>query len=215
MPGEFEPHDGCWMVWPERPDNWRLQAGPAQEAFAAVAEAIAVSEPVTMAVSDGQYERCRAMLSPAVRVLEMTTDDAWMRDIGPSFVLDADGRLRGSTGTSTPGVGSRAASTATGSTTSALPEGDRIGRGRPLPGATDPRGRLDPCRRRGDGHGDRRVPPEPQPQSRSQPRADRGGPESSTWASAASCGWATACLAMRPTAMSTIWPASPVRGWCS
>ena len=24
MPGEFEPHDGCWMIWPERPDNWRL-----------------------------------------------------------------------------------------------------------------------------------------------------------------------------------------------
>ena len=27
MPGEFEPHDGCWMAWPERPDNWRLGAG--------------------------------------------------------------------------------------------------------------------------------------------------------------------------------------------
>ncbi|TLZ15291.1 MAG: agmatine deiminase, partial [Gammaproteobacteria bacterium] len=23
MPGEFEPHAGCWMLWPERPDNWR------------------------------------------------------------------------------------------------------------------------------------------------------------------------------------------------
>ena len=37
MPGEFEPHAGCWMVWPERPDNWRLGAEPAQAAFAAVA----------------------------------------------------------------------------------------------------------------------------------------------------------------------------------
>ena len=23
MPGEFEPHAGCWMLWPERPDVWR------------------------------------------------------------------------------------------------------------------------------------------------------------------------------------------------
>ena len=41
MPGEFERHDGCWMAWPERPDNWREGARPAQAAFAAVAEAIA------------------------------------------------------------------------------------------------------------------------------------------------------------------------------
>jgi len=83
------------MAWPERPDNWREQARPAQEAFAAVAEAISVSEPVTMAVSDAQFENCRAMLSPAIRVVEMSTDDAWMRDIGPTFVIDGEGRRRG------------------------------------------------------------------------------------------------------------------------
>ena len=29
MPAEFERHSGCWMLWPERPDNWRArrQAG--------------------------------------------------------------------------------------------------------------------------------------------------------------------------------------------
>lgn len=95
MPGEFERHRGCWMAWPERPDNWRCGAGPAQEAFAAVAEAINVSEPVTMAVSDAQYERCRSVLSPSIRVVEMSTDDAWMRDIGPSVVVDGAGGMRG------------------------------------------------------------------------------------------------------------------------
>jgi agmatine deiminase len=95
MPGEFEPHAGCWMAWPQRADNWRLGAQPAQEAYAAVAEAINASEPVTMAVSDSQFERCRALLSPSIRVVEVSTDDAWMRDIGPSFVLDRSGGLRG------------------------------------------------------------------------------------------------------------------------
>jgi agmatine deiminase len=95
MPGEFEPHDGCWMAWPERPDNWRLGAGPAQEAFAAVAEAIAVAEPVTMAASAGQLERCRSLLSAAIRVVEVATDDAWIRDTGPTFVVDGAGDRRG------------------------------------------------------------------------------------------------------------------------
>jgi agmatine deiminase len=95
MPAEYEPHRGCWMAWPERPDNWRLGARPAQEAFAAVAEAINKSDPVTMAVSEGQFEHCRAELSPSIRVVELTTDDAWMRDIGPSFVTGASGGLRG------------------------------------------------------------------------------------------------------------------------
>jgi agmatine deiminase len=95
MPAEFESHSGCWMAWPERPDNWRLDAKPAQSAYAAVAEAINVAEPVTMAVSDAEFEHCRAALSPSIRVVEMTTDDAWMRDIGPTFVIDASDGRRG------------------------------------------------------------------------------------------------------------------------
>jgi agmatine deiminase len=95
MPAEFEPHGGCWMAWPERTDNWRLAAKPAQRAFAAVAEAIAVSEPVTMAVSDRQFEHCRSLLSAAVRVVEVSTDDAWLRDTGPTFVVDGAGGRRG------------------------------------------------------------------------------------------------------------------------
>ena len=95
MPGEFEPHSGCWMAWPERPDNWRLGAKPAQQAYAAVAEAINASEPVTMAVSDAQFEHCRSVLSGSIRVVEISTDDAWMRDIGPTFLIDASGGRRG------------------------------------------------------------------------------------------------------------------------
>jgi len=95
MPGEFEPHRGTWLVWPERTDNWRLGAKPAQEAFAQVAEAIAETEQVTMAVSHRQYDHCRDVLSPRIRVVEMSNDDSWMRDIGPTFVVDDRGGLRG------------------------------------------------------------------------------------------------------------------------
>lgn len=95
MPGEFEAHCGCWLVWPERPSNWRLGAKPAQEAFAAVATAIATAEPVTVAVSRGQFVNARSMLPDAVRLVEMSSDDAWMRDVGPTFVVDRGGEVRG------------------------------------------------------------------------------------------------------------------------
>lgn len=95
MPAEFEPHSGCWMAWPQRPDNWREGAKPAQLAFAAVAEAINPSDPVTVAVSDEQFENARSQLSPSIRVVEISTDDAWMRDTGPTFVTDPDGGRRG------------------------------------------------------------------------------------------------------------------------
>ena len=95
MPAEFERHAGCWMLWPERPDNWRLGAKPAQEAFAAVASAIAASEPVTVGASAAQFHNARARLPVSVRVVEMSSNDAWMRDCGPTFVIDGKGRRRG------------------------------------------------------------------------------------------------------------------------
>ena len=95
MPGEFEPHAGCWMLWPERPDNWRLGAKPAQEAFAAVATAIAGSEPVSVGVSAAQFDNARRRLPAAVRLVELSSNDAWMRDVGPSFVVNDRGGLRG------------------------------------------------------------------------------------------------------------------------
>ncbi|MGH8188107.1 MAG: agmatine deiminase, partial [Steroidobacteraceae bacterium] len=94
-PGEFEQHSGCWMLWPERPSNWRLGAKPAQAAFSAVATAIATSELVTVAASARQFMQARSMLPDAVRVVEMSSDDAWMRDVGPTFVVDDRGDMRG------------------------------------------------------------------------------------------------------------------------
>jgi agmatine deiminase len=95
MPGEFEAHSGCWMIWPERPSNWRLGGKPAQAAFTAVATAIATGESVTVAASSRQFVHARAMLPDAIRVVEMTSDDAWMRDVGPTFVVNRRGDVRG------------------------------------------------------------------------------------------------------------------------
>jgi agmatine deiminase len=94
MPGEFEPQAGCWMLWPERTDNWRLGAKPAQKTFAAIAAAIAEFEPVTMGVSATQFRNARGLLPAQVRVVEMANNDSWMRDCGPTFVVDDRGGVR-------------------------------------------------------------------------------------------------------------------------
>lgn len=90
MPGEFEKHDGCWIIWPERPDNWRLGAKPAQKVFVEVAKAINRFEPVTVCVSNEQYDNARNMLPDDIRLVEMSNNDSWVRDCGPTFVTNGD-----------------------------------------------------------------------------------------------------------------------------
>ena len=95
MPAEWEPHSGCWMLWPQRPDTWRYGGKPAQRAFVETATAISQFETVTMGVNPDQYENARAMLPPPIRVVELSNNDAWIRDCGATFVVDDRGRLRG------------------------------------------------------------------------------------------------------------------------
>lgn len=88
MPGEFEPHEGCWILWPQRPDNWRLGGKPAQAVFVNVAKAISKFEPVTVAVNPDQYQNACSMLPENIRVVEIANDDSWVRDCGPTFVTN-------------------------------------------------------------------------------------------------------------------------------
>jgi agmatine deiminase len=94
MPAEWEPHAGCYLVWPQRPDNWRNGGKPAQAAWVRLACAVAEAEPVTVLASAGQWRNARARLPERIRVVEVTTDDAWVRDSGPTFVIDDVGGRR-------------------------------------------------------------------------------------------------------------------------
>ncbi|KAM0881325.1 hypothetical protein ACQ4PT_033014 [Festuca glaucescens] len=89
MPAEWEPHEQCWMGWPERPDNWRENAGPARITFARTAIAISKFEPVTICASAEQYPHVHELMQhqPNIRVVEMSMNDSWFRDTGPTFVI--------------------------------------------------------------------------------------------------------------------------------
>ena len=95
MPAEFGPHQGCIMIFPERADSWQYGGYAARKAFAEVAGAIARSEKVTVCASEAQYDNARALLPAHVRVVEMSSNDAWARDYAPTFVKNDTGVIRG------------------------------------------------------------------------------------------------------------------------
>ena len=96
MPGEFEPQTRIWMAWPHRTDTWAWGAKPAQKQYADVARAIAEFEPVTMCVNQVDYANAKAVFEDDenVTVVEMTTDDAWVRDTGATWVVNDEGDKR-------------------------------------------------------------------------------------------------------------------------
>ncbi len=94
MPAETEPQARVWMAFP--PGDSYLADGQetAARAWAAVAHTIAEFEPVTMVVDPAETEAARRHLGEQkIEIVEAPLDDAWMRDIGPTFVVDESGRL--------------------------------------------------------------------------------------------------------------------------
>ena len=64
-----------------------------EECYAAwtdAAHAIIEFEPVSMVVDPSEIGRARRMLSGDVEIVEAPLDEFWMRDFGPTFVLDDD-----------------------------------------------------------------------------------------------------------------------------
>lgn len=94
MPAEWVPQQAVWMIWPYRTDNWRENAKPAQQAYAAVATAISRTTPVCMAVPGNEMDNARQCMPASVTLVDMDSDDAWMRDSGPTIVMNAAGERR-------------------------------------------------------------------------------------------------------------------------
>jgi agmatine deiminase len=93
-PAEWEPHERTLMGWPCRVDLWGPTLLQARADYAAVANAIAQFEPVTMIANPGADRAdARAACGAGVNVLELGLDDSWLRDCGPIYVADAGGRL--------------------------------------------------------------------------------------------------------------------------
>ncbi len=98
MPAEWEPHDRTWMAWPTSGytlGDTPAAADEARRAWAAVANAVVDFEPVTMVVDPSDTGIVADWLDDRVELVTASLDDAWMRDIGPTFVIGAGGEVAG------------------------------------------------------------------------------------------------------------------------
>jgi agmatine deiminase len=94
-PAEWEPHAATWLSWPHNLDTWPGRLEQAERAFVEIVAALSPHEEVRInVVGDRMEDRVRARLAArgvevdrAVRFFQIPTDDAWVRDHGPIFVV--------------------------------------------------------------------------------------------------------------------------------
>lgn len=98
MPAETEQHDRTWMAFPVAHNSVETGAASVAEARATwseVAHAISRFEPVSMVVDPSEVDAAAHHLSTSIETIVAPLDDAWMRDIGPTFVTNEGGLLAG------------------------------------------------------------------------------------------------------------------------
>jgi agmatine deiminase len=95
LPAEWAPHARCWMAWPVRGELWGDHLDAVREAYAEVANAIARFEPVTMVVKPKNVAEASLQCGPGISMYSLPHDDSWLRDNGPSFVVDHLGGVAG------------------------------------------------------------------------------------------------------------------------
>jgi len=97
MPAEWSAHARTWMCWPCRTEAWGGPEGllRAKQAFARVARAVSTFEPVTMAVRPDEAAEVALACAGKTEIFVVPLDDSWARDIGPTFLTDAQGARAG------------------------------------------------------------------------------------------------------------------------
>ncbi len=98
FPGEYEPHLGTLMVWPERSGSWGMDKSGAEKAFADVIANILKAENMYLIVNPGRKEYVYKKISSVSKdtdklfIIEAETDDSWARDTGPTFIVGEAGK---------------------------------------------------------------------------------------------------------------------------
>ena len=95
VPPEEAPHQRTFMQWPNSREVYDDAAflRMAQSTIADIANAIAEFEPVTMLAAAEHHARIGRMVSGAVELWDIPTEDLWCRDAGPLFAHRPDGSL--------------------------------------------------------------------------------------------------------------------------
>lgn len=112
MPGEYEKHDGTLMIYPVRSGSWGRDRTAALSSFSEVYKEILRREKLYLLVDKDHLREARELTDEILEgmsecvidrqtardrliILEMESDDSWARDVGPTFVRNKEGVIRG------------------------------------------------------------------------------------------------------------------------
>jgi len=94
FPGEFDPHQATWLMYPERTDIYPFGAKRAQRAYLNLVREISLFEKVYLCVSNQFTKTMDPDFYNYAEVIEMESDGNWLRDTGPTFVKNQYGKTR-------------------------------------------------------------------------------------------------------------------------
>ena len=95
MPPEWHPHERTWVAFPHHGytlGDTEAEQLAARKTWAEVANRASDYEPVTVIVHPAGVKDAKKHLSSQIEIAEIELDDAWLRDSGPTFVIEG-GRL--------------------------------------------------------------------------------------------------------------------------
>jgi len=100
MPAEWESHRATWIAWPHFEQDWPGKLAPIPWIYGEIVRALANFEPIEILChSEEVRESARAILAAhavrtdCVRFHLVPTDRSWVRDSGPTGVVDASGAV--------------------------------------------------------------------------------------------------------------------------
>lgn len=93
MPDESSPHRCTWMAFGADEEIWDDLIDDVRENLATVAKTIAQYEPVLMLVRPAERKLAAKLCGEKVTLIDAPLDDLWIRDTGPTFVLNVNQQL--------------------------------------------------------------------------------------------------------------------------
>ncbi|MFH1750094.1 MAG: agmatine deiminase family protein [Candidatus Micrarchaeota archaeon] len=97
MPAEWEPHEATWLAWPKNPETFPAGILPrVEDSFCEIVAAISRGEKAKLLIDDmGLLSQIEKMLTEKganisnVEFRCIRTSDVWVRDYGPTFVIES------------------------------------------------------------------------------------------------------------------------------
>jgi len=95
MPAEWEPQESVWMAWPRDPLTWPDRLEAARAVYLEAMRHITPHQRVELVVHPDLEQEARAAVEGAgirhVAFHPVAHQDSWIRDYGPTYVIDGHG----------------------------------------------------------------------------------------------------------------------------